>query len=341
MRPLRVVDLNTWIGCVPRGFFGVTSLEPPGQKGRRFDALVAEVKAREVDVLLLQECLPMPSFAVQLARRLGYDVLWRVANGGLRMGGWGLPTGIGRGEGLAILARPELRLTPIGERKLSGAGFVTNWCSFQLGPVRLAIAARVQWGGRSVIVVSSHIRYGFPSREAFFAGWAALHARGVARHPTPPAWLARLTKGNDEARDKELRRLARWLLKLRQGDHGAPIILGADFNLDPEAPQVGDFVASTGYLNALPDHWPGILTWDPLNNVHAAAASEVRWPDGRPKSAILQLMAYLDGIPQCPDHLLVSPGIEVAVTGRAFDAPVADILASDHYGIWADVTPLD
>jgi hypothetical protein len=63
------------------------------------------------------------------------------------------------------------------------------------------------------------------------------------------------------------------------------------------------------------------------------------WPDGAPKSAALQLMALLDSIPQTPDHVMVSPGLTLTAGGRAFDSAPHGLHASDHFGIWADVTP--
>lgn len=333
---VRIVNLNTWIGCLPRTLTRVVPIEPPGHKQKRIAALVAELTERAPDVITLQECLPMPGFAKDLARSLGYDLVWRVANSGLRIGSFGLPTGVGRGEGLAILARRELGMRKIGTKRLSGIGLVTNICAFHAGPMRFAIAVKVVIYGRPLIVVTSHVSYSFPSREAFHVGWAELHRRAVVKHPDPPRWLSRMAKDNDQVRDKELQRLARWLATLRRRHGGAPVLMGVDFNLDPETPQVLDFLAVTRMVNALHDREPGMLTWDPGGNDNISFDLDYRWPDGADKSPILQLMAYLDSIPQCPDHVMLSPGLTLTDAGRAFDHPVDGVLASDHYGIWAD-----
>lgn len=334
---MRIVNLNTWVGCLPRGVFGeVVSLEPPGHKKRRFDALLAELRERDPDFVTFQECLPLPSFAVDLAKALDYDVLWRVANGGLRLLGAGFPFGIGLGEGLAILGKKRHRMVSLGTKKLSGAGLVSNWGSLQVGPCRYAIAARAMVDGHPVIVVNTHVRYGFPSHDTFQAGWLEMHRRGVTKLPTPPKWVNDLTQDNGLVRDKEIQRLARWLLELRTKNQGAPVLVGADMNLDPDTPQMLDFVASTGYRNVLPERHPKVLTWDPRANANIAYGIDYKWPDGTDKPVILQMMAYLDSIPQCPDHVLLSPGLDLVDCGRAFDAPRAGTFASDHYGIWAD-----
>jgi endonuclease/exonuclease/phosphatase family metal-dependent hydrolase len=333
---LRVVNLNTWTGCLPRRLVKVVGIEPQGHKEMRFAALVEELRAREPDVVTLQECLPMPSYVQRLAATLGYDAIWRVCNAGLRIGNFGLPAGVGRGEGLAILAKRSLGLRHVGTQRLSGYGVVTNWCAFQAGPIRWAIAGKVEVAGRPVVVVNTHIRYSFPSRELFFEGWAELYRRGVARHGTPPRWLVRMAKDNDEVRDKELVGLARWINALRER-HRAPVILGADFNLDPGVPQVRHFEEATGMTNVLPWAFPGILTWDPETNGNIAHSVVMHWPDGAEKSPVMQLMAWLDSIPQCPDHIFATGELEIESVSRAFDERAQGPLASDHYGVACDV----
>ncbi|HRE90125.1 MAG TPA: endonuclease/exonuclease/phosphatase family protein [Myxococcota bacterium] len=332
---VRLVNLNTWIGCLPRRLIQAVSLEPEGHKERRYQALLAELRDRAPDLITLQECLPLPGFVKRLAEDLGYDLLWRVCNSGIRVGSIGLPTRVGRGEGLAILARREHRLEKVGVKRLSGFGLVTNWCAFQVGPVRWALAAVANVRGRKVLVVNTHIRYAFPSREAFMEGWATLHRRGVTRHETPPKWLSRMAKANQTDRDKELERLAEWTNRLRE-DHDASLLIGADFNLDPDAPQVDRFLAATGLVNALPALAPGALTWSPADNPNIGHSLTMTWPDGSPKSAVLQLMVLLDSIPQTPDHILLSPDLVIRGGGRAFDVPRAGALASDHFGVWVD-----
>ncbi len=335
---LRIVNLNTWIGCLPRRLVKAVSIEPTGHKERRYAALLAELRLRDPDVITLQECLPLPSFVQRLAKDLGYDALWRVCNSGIRLWSFGVPTRIGRGEGLAILARKDLAMRHVGTKRLSGFGVVTNWCAFQIGPIRWAIAARLTLAGRPIVIVTTHIRYAFPSHQSFHEGWSTLHRRGVTRHNTPPRWLSRFAKDTEHVRDKELERLSDWIAALRHR-HDAPLVLGADFNLDPETPQVGRFLDATGMVNTLPKFAPGQLTWCPTTNPHIGHSLTMTWPDGAPKSAALQLMALLDSIPQTPDHVMVSPGLTLTAGGRAFDTAPHGLHASDHFGIWADVTP--
>jgi len=337
MRSLRVLELNAWIGLLVRGALGVERLDPPGHKEKRFRALVSELRALDPDVVTLQECLPLPRFAERLAAEAGYDVIWRVCNSGLRVLDFGLPWGIGRGEGVAILARAGLGLTQVDTRRLSGHGFVTHWVSLQLGPIRYALAGRIDLDGRPVVIVTTHVRYGFPNRGAFDAAWETLARRGHVDDPTPPVWIARMAARNRATRDLELDRLAAWLEELR-GRHGAPVVLGADLNLEPDAPEVARLCAVTGFTNALPLVAPSARTWDPDGNPNVKLGTAYAWADGSPKPVVLKLMAYLDRVPQCPDHILVSPDLAVRDAGLACHHPVDGVFASDHYGVWADLT---
>ncbi len=334
--PFRVVDLNAWIGCIPRGFFGVASLEPPGHKGARLDAMCAELERLAPDVVTMQECLPLPGFARTVADRLGYDVVFRVCNGGLRLFGLGLPPGVGSGEGLAILARRDVGMRHLATTKLSGLGSVNRFWSIQLGPVRHAVAVRVEVQGRPVIVVNTHIRYGFPNRATFLKAWEDLFAAGHVEAPVPPGWLVRLVRANRRTRDLELRRLGAWLVKLRLKNGAAPIVIGADFNIDPGQPRLEGFLASTGYTNLLPQFMPGVLTWDPARNTNCQLGLSPTWPDGGRKSIAMLLMTYLDSVPQCPDHIMASPGLRAVNAALCADAPVDGVYPSDHYGIVAD-----
>lgn len=335
MTTLRIVNLNTWIGLLVRGVGGVERVEPEGHKRKRFDALVAELKERAPDVVTLQECLPLPTLARDLAAALDYGCVWRVGNGGLRMLGVGLPPGIGSGEGLTVLAKRELALEHLETRRLSGRGLVTSWLSLQLGPVRIAVACRVHLEGRPVIVVNTHIRYGFPNHDAFWEGWRTLRERGVVTHAEPPRWLLKMLHDNRETRDLELKRLAAWVGHLRR-ELSAPVVIGADFNLDPGAAQMAEFLGETGYANVLPQVAPGALTWAPAHNYNIGFGTAWTWDNGQPKSMILQLMAYLDQIPQTPDHIMLSPELRLRAGGVAFDVPHEGTLASDHFGVWAD-----
>ena len=333
---LRLLEMNAWVGQLVRGIRGYELLEPKGRRALRHSALARGIVAAEADVVTLQEVVPLPGAAQEIAAATGYDLLWRVNNGGLRLGAWGIPPGVGRGAGLAILARPELGLTAVGVRRLSGPGLVTNWMSAQAGPVWHALAGLIHVGDRPLVIVNTHVRYAFPDSDGFFHCWEKLRAQGHVDTPEPPAWLLKLSAQNRLMRDHELDRLATWLHKLSQR-HEAPVLLGADFNHDPDTAQMRWFTEATGFLNALPTLAPGSMTWQPNANPNVTPGLRHTWKDGTPKPPPLQLMTCLDSIAQCPDHVLCSPELTPVAAQLTCTRPHDGIYASDHFGVLVDI----
>ena len=190
---LKLLSINTWTGHYPRSFYAVESLEPPGNKERRTRALAAGIRSLDPDVIFLQECMPQPDFSQGLAQALGYDGLHRICNSGVRFCGVGLPLGVGRGEGLAILAKPGLRLRPAGVRRLSGVGLVTRHCSLQAGAIKLALGGQIDFQGRPIALVTTHLSYMYPNEATFWRSWADLQATGEVKGE-PPGWVVRAAK---------------------------------------------------------------------------------------------------------------------------------------------------
>lgn len=328
---LRVVSINTWHGFLLRGTFGVMNLEPPGRKDQREAALIAGLEALEPDVVCLQEAKPVHAFSQRVADALGMTRICAINNPGLRLGPWQLLRPIAAGEGLAILARPELGLAWEAGRRLSGFKLVSPPLAFQTGPVANALAGTITHRGRRIAVICAHVRYTFPSRGAIVQAWGALEALGEVEGPCPDsvrtAWDRAMA-----IRDREIGLLGRFVDRYRR--RGLPVVLGADLNLDSDAPQVRDLVSRRAGVDALHDR----CTWDPEGNPNVAYSTSLRWPDGQPKSLGDKLVAAWDARPQTPDHLMAF-GAPLASGARVLDEPPAGyaVLPADHYGISADL----
>jgi hypothetical protein len=334
---LRLLTINAWHGQYPRSPFKVEPIEPPGSKERRTAALLAGVRELDPDVILMQECMPQPDFSRRVAAALGYDEVSKICNSGLRILGRGLPSGIGAGEGLAVLAKRHLGLRPRGVKRLSGFGFTSSLVAAQVGQLHFALAAEVRVGGRPVVLVNTHLRYAYPSIDAFHRAWEDLHAQGALRGE-PGKTFEAIVRRSIRTRDAELARLAGWIEGFAR--RGLPVILGADLNLDHDAAQTLHFVDRLGLLNVLPSTSERPCTWDPLGNPNIAYSLAAQHPDGTPKPLIPRLVAHYDAIPQCPDHLMLGPTFRrecLREGGLALDRPYDGVLASDHYGVFAEV----
>jgi endonuclease/exonuclease/phosphatase family metal-dependent hydrolase len=334
---LRILTLNIWHGHIPRNAWTVQSIEPAGHKERRFAALVAGIRDLDPDVLLLQECLPQPGLSRELAARLGYDVTTKICNSGLRIFGVGLPAGVGSGEGLSILAKPHLRMRGRSVRRLSGIGFTGNLAALQLGQLRFALAATVHVAERRLVVINTHLRYAYPAMDRFQEAWDALRRRGLAEGP-PSKTIVSLVRRNIRVRDEELARLGAWADSWIRRQ--IPVVIGADLNLDHDAPQVVRLAGKLGLSNVLPLVGARVCTWDPEGNPNIAYSTAPEHPDGTPKPLTHRLVAEYDSLAQCPDHLLLGPSFSresLRGGGLALDRPYEGVYPSDHYGVYADV----
>jgi hypothetical protein len=333
---VRLLTLNIWHGHVPRTLWSVESIEPPGHKEKRLAALVAGIRELDPDVLFFQECLPQPDLPLRLAAALGYDAVTKICNSGLRIFGLGLPTGIGAGEGLAILAKPHLGLRRLGVRRLSGVGFTSKHASAQLGQLRFALGGQIEVGGQPLVLINTHLRYAYPVLDDFARAWSVLRQSGYARGE-PRKTLVSMVRRNIRLRDGELMRLAAWIASFSRR---LPVALGADLNLDHDAPQLLRFAETLGLLNVLPAVGDRICTWDPAGNPNIAYSTAPEHIDGKPKALTHRLVAEYDSIAQSPDHLFLGPSFSHSALrggGLALHRPYDGVFPSDHYAIFADV----
>lgn len=116
---LRILTLNVWSGLDYEGTFRMGEYEKKGERDKRFQLLVKEIKKIDPDVIFLQEANPVQSYSARLARALQFDKIYQVTLGGIKLGPLGIPSNLK--EGNAILARSELQLKTHDVWKLSGS----------------------------------------------------------------------------------------------------------------------------------------------------------------------------------------------------------------------------
>jgi endonuclease/exonuclease/phosphatase family metal-dependent hydrolase len=330
---LRVVTINTWNGISLRGL-GPRPIEPVENKARRERVLLTQLDELGADVVLLQECIPDPHFSRRLAAELGMAHVNKVNNGGVRLFGVGLPRGLGAGEGLAILSTESLAAAPVGARKLFGIGATSNVASLQLSGMYHAMAVRMELGGRPVTVFNTHLPFTFHSIADLEEAWVKETEQPLGE--LPASFRARVSK-KIARRDRTLRRLRDWVA---QAAGEGPVIVGGDFNLHFDHPDLLELVAALDLVNVLAERDPGARTWDPVRNRNVDRSTTRTWFGGEAKGLYRRLLARFDDQQQCLDHILVSRLIVDAVgeAGTAFVDPIDGVQASDHFGVWLDLT---
>ena len=334
---LTILNINAWHGMYARTWWKAERLEPNGRKEERERALVDAIALIAPEVVTLQECYPQPGFSKRLAAALDMDAIAPVSNGGVRVLGAGLPTGVDTGEGMSILAKRGLGLRALGATNLSGAGFTTPLLSFQVMRRTQAIAAEVTKGGKTLALVTGHVRYEWPTIEAFFAAWAELRAAGAVSGE-PDDSIVRSVRANLAVRDSEISVLSSWVARHAQE---RPVVVAADLNVDDDAPQLVKMLSELGLTSVLQAKDDRRPTWDPARNANIAYSSSYAHPDGSKKDVASLIVAQHDRMTQRPDHVLVGKTFSDGSIGHArvvFDeAQDGRVLPSDHFGILATI----
>jgi len=333
---LRVLDINVWHGHYARSWIRIEPLEPEGAREAREQALIEGIRILDPHVVTFQECFPQPAFADRVARALGYEHVSQVSNAGLRIFGAGYPLGVDTGEGSTILAKPGLGLRSLGRRALSGYGYTNHRVSFQFIDKRMALGCAVELGGKTVVIVTCHVRYDWASFDLFESAWRVLLERGVVEGEAPPE-LVRSVRNNIIRRDAEIDALAAWVEKVAPDE--APFVISGDLNVDDEAPQLVPFMKRIKAANVLVLANSPTRTWDPVRNPHIAPSASFTHPDGSPKDISGIVGAYHDQLQQRPDHIYIGGRIreELAAASVVLDEPIGGVLPSDHFGVLATI----
>ena len=333
---LKVMTFNVWHGLRS----GESKKRFPGEDReraeRRFALQIDQIKRLDPDVLLLQEVNPNQRRARRYARALGYDEIHKVTSCGVHLGKlYKIPRNVN--EGLAILAKPELRLRRAGWKRLSGNARCSATFGFQTRESRFALVGEIRVAGRSLVVVSTHLFSPAFMPPGFRAGLDSLVERGIvsAEHRRE---IVELLDGRQERNVAEVRSLLAEIEKHRarlDADGApAPAVLGGDFNTEPGTPGLtvlvdGGMRSATG-TRSLP-------TWDPVVNLANYQIGTRRSDpfDTREIAELEELLAPRRILARQIDHVFVSSELEVVAAERAMDGDLEGLLPSDHFAVLA------
>ncbi len=151
-KTIRFVTINAWSGLTYDGTFKSGTYESKEERLFRYGLLVNALQDLDADVIGVNEANMLPGYAKKLSRDLGYDYIYAVRVGGVRLGQAGLP--INLREGHVLLAKKYLNLTPAGSRGISG-GYAGNFASFHLYDANRVLAGKITVGEREVFLFST------------------------------------------------------------------------------------------------------------------------------------------------------------------------------------------
>jgi endonuclease/exonuclease/phosphatase family metal-dependent hydrolase len=319
-RQVRIVTVNVWSGLTYRGVLSVG--HHPDDPEARYRQLVERLRAIGPDIIAVQEANPLPRYAERLAADLGYDAVWSVAIGGIRLGPVGIPWNLREGD--AVLVRRPWVIADARRCPLGGSGIATNWLCCHFVEVTQALVCRLVVNGKRLYVCNVHLHAG----ESYGQAYEEALVRLGQRLPAGQVRQAMASADADVARRSlEIARLSKALDDVLPASSAA-VLLG-DFNTDPRSGEVQPLLGAGAWTDSFSQLNPGAegTTWDPARNPNISK-QEVE------PGAYGELQALYDSYPHRLDLILLR-GIAPAriVESRLVLTPEDGACPSDHYGV--------
>lgn len=332
---LRVMTFNVWHGLRS----GESNTKFPGEdearKRRRVAWQIQLIQELDPDVLLLQEVNPNQPEARAYANALGYDEIHKVTSCGFHLPPIKIPKNVN--EGLAILARPGLQLRRVQTKRLSGDALCTATFGFQTKESRYVLLGEINVDGKKMLLATTHLSSPPnvpPSFEEELRRLVEDGALSQNQHDEILGTIDRRRARNLDETRKMLAQIQKYRTKLDDGGRSVPVILGGDFNTEPDTASIAPIVSS-GLTNVATG--PGYLTWDPVkNHENQAIGSRRSWPiptyDLKPVESLLESRRTAA---RQIDLLFVSDEGHVVSSRMAMDQDQDGIFPSDHFAIFA------
>jgi endonuclease/exonuclease/phosphatase family metal-dependent hydrolase len=318
---IRILTINVWSGLTYKGFFKMGRY--PDDLQGRYELLVSEICKLAPDIIAIQEANLLPHSAKRLAKDLDYEVIYRVALGGIRFGSFGIPTNMR--EGQAILVKKPWTIEDLDKKRLGGQGMATNWLCLHFGEITQSLLGRATIHSKPLYTYNVHLHEG-PFKGAVLE---AMFKHFVQEMTTEKLEEARKAIEKDiERRKLEIANLIKFVEETLPPDMPA-IILG-DFNTTSESGELKPLLAGGKWIDSFRSknpHEEGV-TWDPVHNPNYRPAEKVKDPHGT-------LHAYHGSHPYRIDFILVNDRIphDHILESRVVFTPMDGLSPSDHYGV--------
>ena len=318
---IRILTINVWSGLTYKGFFKMGEYEH--HPDRRYELLLSEIRRLAPDVIAIQEANPLPRYGKRLATDLDYEVIYRVALGGIRFGSFGIPTNMR--EGQAILVKKPWTIEDLGKKRLGGRGIATNWFCFHFSEITQALLGRAVIDGKPLYIYNVHFHEGLFKGSVLDSMLKRL-AREMTKEKVEEA-RKHLEKDIDRRR-VEIANLIKFVEETLPP--GMPAIILGDFNTTIESGELEPLLGRGKWVDSFRVKNPNEegVTWDPQHNPNYHPAETAKAPYDT-------LHVYHGSHPYRIDFILVNSHIPRGhiLESRVVLTPVDGVSPSDHYGV--------
>ncbi len=199
--------------------------------------------------MLLQEVNPLPEKAeafVAALKTFGsqYTEVHRADASGIRV--FGLRVVPGLNNGMADLVKAPLRLRKVAGLKLSGGiGGCGDFFGLQFGELRYALIAEIEnpTSGNKFLAVSLHLHSGIERMAYFIQRVTEAEEHGRIRRGVLQDFVSALEQ-DQKRRPGEIRVLVAELRRLLAEERDLGVILGGNFNFEPDSPEYRELLAA-------------------------------------------------------------------------------------------------
>ena len=334
---LKILTFNAWHGLVTdEGILKLGEYETSDRREVRYSQLLEELQRLDPDVIALQEANPLPEYATKIASDLGFDEIHQIANGGVKLFGWGIPLNVS--EGLILLAREELNLELVGKIRLSGPWFSiqSTQVSFQLSETRYALIGKIRVEGKEIYILNTHLHAGFPFGDTYIDDLSELRNAGEITDSEYDFFDNR-AKEASQRREEELFLAISWIRNETDNEH--PIILLGDFNSIENSNEIRT-ILDYHFIDAFREKNPGLsgFTSDSILNPKVRLMEEnsleSQGQTDRFESKYLEIASRIDYI-FLSSHFQSKNILESFVTLNRSNED--GVYPSDHFAVFAEI----
>jgi len=320
-REIRILTINVWSGLTYKGFFKMGRY--PDDLQGRYELLVSEIRKLAPDIIAIQEANLLPHYAERLATDLDYQVIYRVALGGIRFGSLGIPTNMR--EGQAILVKKPWTIEDLDKKRLGGQGIATNWFCLHFGEITQSLLGRAIIHGKPLYIYNVHLHEG-PFKGTVLDAMFKRLAQEMTKEKVDEARKA--TEKDIKRRKDEIANLIKFVEETLPP--GMPAIILGDFNTTIESGELEPLLAGGKWVDSFRfknPHEEGV-TWDPLHNPNYRLT-------GATKTPYDTLHAYHGSHPYRFDFIMLNRNFprDHILESRVVLTPVDGVSPSDHYGV--------
>ena len=333
---LKILTANIWTGLDYYGSFKMGEYEKTVHREERFNLLVQEIKKLAPDVIFLQEVNPVMGMTGRLADSLGFDEIHQVCLSGFKFFGMGIPSNLN--EGISILARNGLHLTKTAVPKLSDDfSLCGDLFSLQFQESNYALIGSIEIQQQKIILLNTHLRYIVRMTNEVTAFLNSLSESSLVQKSDYNKVIGKIAGFRETARE-EINKLAE-LIKDNYSDR--PVIIGGDFNLEPDDELIQDFTLSQKLIDVLGENEPkNRISWDPVANENARLSTSFVSAGGDSLDLFGKTSAIYDMKPRRVDYILLNNKFikeDILTADIVMNKAQKGKYVSDHYGVFTEI----